>query len=101
MSLDHTEKRELKARAHKLKSTITIGRGGLSGSIVEMIRQALVKTELLKVRIKGESGKEAEAIAQMIARQVPCELVARTGFVALLYRLESASLPTVRQEDPQ
>ncbi len=99
MSLDHTQKRKLKGRAHKLKSTITVGRAGLSGSIVGMIREALTRTELVKVRIQAESGKQAEAVAQVIARQVPCELVARTGFVALLYSPESAPLPASRQGD--
>ena len=86
MPLSGDERRALKARAHRLKSRITVGKTGLTDSLIVQIRRALQEAELLKVRIQHPHREEVDRIAQRIAEQVPCELVGRTGFVATFYR---------------
>ncbi|HWL94904.1 MAG TPA: YhbY family RNA-binding protein [Phycisphaerae bacterium] len=86
MTVSNAERQALKARAHRLKVTHHVGREGSSEAIVAGIRQAFAKTDLIKVRIRAEETAEVEAIAKSLAGAVPCELVSRTGFVAVLYR---------------
>lgn len=87
MTLDNTTRQSLKTRAHHLKSTIHVGREGVTEPILAMIRGAFGRSDLIKVRIRSQSAGEADAIAKSIAAAVPCELVARTGYVAVFYRI--------------
>ncbi len=87
MTLDNATRQSLKTRAHHLKSTIHVGRDGVTDPILAMIRGAFGRSVLIKVRIRCQSAGEAEDIAKSIAAAVPCELVARTGYVAVFYRI--------------
>ena len=60
------------------------GRRVIDGQI-EVIREQFKKTDLIKIRIEAEKGRAVDAIANTIVETVPCELVARRGFVAILY----------------
>lgn len=86
MTISNAERRTLRARANTLKSTINVGREGVNDAIVQMIRNAFTKTDLVKVRIHSETGPEADEIAKALAVAVPCNLIARTGHVAILHR---------------
>ncbi|MBX3397016.1 MAG: YhbY family RNA-binding protein [Phycisphaerae bacterium] len=87
MSMTNAERQSLKARANALKSTIFIGREGLTPAILDMIRIALQKTDLIKVRIRAEDAESANELARSAAQAVPCELVALRGRVAILHRI--------------
>lgn len=86
MSLTNAERQSLKARANALKSTIFIGREGPTPPILDMIRIALRKTDLIKVRIRAEDAASADELARSVSQAVPCELVALRGRVAILYQ---------------
>ncbi len=85
MSLSTVQKLELKSKAHTLKNVVIVGRGGLTDSIVQNIRSAFTRSELVKVKIKLPK-EEAMELTEKIATQTPCELVTRTGFVSVFYR---------------
>ncbi|MBK8267024.1 MAG: YhbY family RNA-binding protein [Planctomycetes bacterium] len=86
MTISNADRRSLRARANRLKSNINVGREGVNDAIVQMIRNAFTKTDLIKVRIHSESGPESDEIAKALALAIPCNLIARTGHVATLHR---------------
>lgn len=92
MGLSNSERSSLRARANRLKCTINVGREGVSEPIVRMIRLAFGKNDLIKIRIHSESTGEADTIAKDLAAAVPCELVGRTGFVAVLHKTSEAQV---------
>ncbi len=87
MTLDNATRQALKARAHHIKSTIQVGREGVTEPVLAMIRGAFGRSDLIKIRIRTQSASEADGVARSIAAAVPCELVARTGFVAVLHKI--------------
>lgn len=85
MALDSKQKKEFVAQSHALKPIVIVGRAGLQPAHVETLRDHLKRHDLAKVRIDAESGADADAVASHIAATVPCELVARRGYVAIFH----------------
>ncbi len=85
MSLTSAERQVLRARANAIKSQMSVGREGLTPAVIEAIRSALRRNDLIKVRIRAADHAEADEVARQIVEAVPCDLVARTGRVAVLY----------------
>lgn len=83
--LDRETQRELAARARTLKPSVQIGARGLTDSIVAQVRQAMAKHELIKVRVRVDTAKEAHRIGEQLAELVPCHLVQCVGKVLVLY----------------
>src|SRR4051812_38659565 len=84
--LTQMKRRELIRRGHELRAMLVVGRGGLTQPVIDDIRQAMIRRDLLKVRIEAESGNQATRLAGELARQIGAELVQRVGRVALLYK---------------
>ena len=85
MVLNPKQRRELIARGHSLKATVTIAADPVSESTVAHVRQLLAGRDLAKLRIRAESRVECEQAAAELAERVPCEVVMRVGRVVLLY----------------
>jgi len=85
MTMDARKRKSLVGRSHPLKPIVHVGRHGLQASQIETIRQHLAKTDLVKVKVDAADGDEADAMAAAIVEGVPCELVARRGYVLILY----------------
>lgn len=98
MSLSGSQRRQLLARSHDLKARIHVGQAGRSEGAVQLLREALAAADLVKVRLEVDSREEADTIAADLARLVPCELVKRVGFVAILFRTDAA-LPSAGNGD--
>ena len=79
-------RRELVARANRLKAQLSLGRQGLTDALVAHVRAELDRADLLKIRIDIDDRDEAERAAEELAARIPCHLVQRIGRVALLYR---------------
>ena len=85
MTLDARQRKALVGRSHPLKPMVYVGRHGVKAEQIETIRAHFRKTDLVKVKIDADDGDAAEAIARSIVEQVPCDLVARRGHVAILH----------------
>lgn len=83
--LSAKQRRDLRSRANRLAAAITIRPGEISESVVEHVRQAFKRHELLKVRIQADDAVSCEAAGRRLAQAVPCEWVSRVGRVVVLY----------------
>jgi RNA-binding protein len=85
-TLSADERRALLRAAHGLKPRMTIGRGGVTDSLIAQVRQALSKQPLMKIRVTTRERAETEAVGEALSRRVPCVYVGRVGFVITVYR---------------
>ncbi|MDX8388840.1 MAG: ribosome assembly RNA-binding protein YhbY [Ghiorsea sp.] len=86
MSLDNKQKRELKSKAHHLKTIIQIGQHGVSDSLISETDNALNTHELIKVHIASDDREERQQAADTLAQKTKSELVQKIGKVFVLYR---------------
>ncbi|MCR5085623.1 MAG: ribosome assembly RNA-binding protein YhbY [Succinivibrionaceae bacterium] len=84
MALTQQQTKFLKAQAHHLDPVVTIGKRGLTESIVKELDSSIEHHELLKVKLNAGDTREAEA--QGAADAVKAELVQVVGRVAVLFR---------------
>jgi RNA-binding protein len=84
--LTGSQRKALKARAHKLEPVVHIGARGLTGEVVREIDRALKAHELIKVRAAAIERDERLSLVNEICGQVGAEEVQRIGKVFVLYR---------------
>jgi len=83
--LDAGRRRELTARGNRLRAGLVVGRNGVNDAGIAQVRRMLVARGLIKVRVDVDRGEEAGAVAEILARDVPCHFVKRVGKVILLW----------------
>ena len=84
--LSSSQRKALKARAHKLEPVVQIGAKGLTGEVVEEIDRALKVHELIKVRAAALERDERDSALSAICEQTGAEAVQQIGKVFVLYR---------------
>jgi len=84
--LSPSERRALKARAHKLEPVVRIGAKGLTVDVVEEIDRALKAHELIKVRAGALERDERDSAVASICEKTGAEAVQHIGKVFVLYR---------------
>ena len=74
------QRKYLRGLAHKLNPVVSIGRKGLTDTLMESFEEALESHELIKVKFIDfkEKGKKRELISKLIANS-DCELVGIIG----------------------
>ena len=89
MSIPLTSKQRAHVRGlgHKLKPLTHVGKEGVTDALVDAIRQALSKRELVKIRVRESAPdgprESAEAIATAIEN---ASVVQAVGYTALIFR---------------
>ena len=84
--LSPVERKELRARAHKLDPVVMIGAKGLTDEVVKEVELALKAHELIKVRAPGLE-RDARAVAfQALCERTGAEGVQHIGKVFVFYR---------------
>lgn len=88
MTLKTSQIKSLRAEGHRLhlKPVVTIGQQGLSDNVSQEIDQALVRHELLKIRIPAAGKQDKKDLAATICKQHEAELVELIGNVIVIYR---------------
>lgn len=89
--LDQKRRKSLAGQAHQLKPCIAITGGVVRDSHLDAIRSQFQTRELIKVRVLADSKASVETVAAAICAATGCELIARTGYIAVFY-LPGASI---------
>jgi RNA-binding protein len=84
--LSSSQRKALKARAHKLEPVVHIGAKGLTGEVVEEIDRALKAHELIKVRAGSLERDERDLAVSAICEKNGAAAVQQIGKVFVLYR---------------
>lgn len=80
------QKRYLRGLGNRLKSTIIVGKDGLTYNILNSLNNDLKAHELVKVNILKTCDVSANEIAIEMAAFSSCEIVQIIGRVVLLYK---------------
>ena len=86
MPLTSSERKTLKAKAHKLEPVVQIGAKGLTDDVVAEIERALNAHELIKVRAGGLERDERDAVLEQICGRTGADQVQQVGKVFVLFR---------------
>jgi RNA-binding protein len=86
IELTARQRSELKARAHALEPTVTIGHGGLSEAVVLEIDRALTTHELIKVRAPAGVREERSQLLHEISDKTGAAAVQQVGRIFVLWR---------------
>lgn len=83
------QKRQLRALAHHLTPIFQVGKLGVSSEMVQGIRDALEKRELLKVSILQNCEEDKDEVAKVLSERTSSELVQVIGHTIVLYKQSS------------
>ena len=84
--LNSSERKALKARAHKLEPVVLIGNKGVTEDVVKEVDRALKAHELIKVRAPGLEREAREEAMQTLCARTGAESVQAIGKVLVIYR---------------
>jgi len=84
--LTPVQRRELRASAHHLDPVVIIGHHGLTPSVQHEIDLALLKHELIKVRVGSDDRDARTALLAAICAAADCAAVQQLGKVLVLWR---------------
>jgi RNA-binding protein len=80
------QKRFLRSEAHHLDPIFQVGKGGVSGTMLRQIEEALEARELLKVSILQNNDDDKHDVANQLAKGTSAELVQLIGHTVVLYK---------------
>jgi RNA-binding protein len=84
--LTASQRKALKARAHKLEPVVQIGAKGLTDEVVAEVDRALKAHELIKVRAGSLERGDRNSILEQICGRTGAEQVQQVGKVFVLFR---------------
>ena len=76
----------MRASAHHLQPVVTIGQHGLTPAVLHEIDLALLKHELIKVRVFSDERELREAMLAQVCADMDCAAVQHLGKVLVLWR---------------
>lgn len=83
------QKRQLRVLAHHLTPIFQVGKSGVNSEMVQGIRDALEKRELLKVSILQNCEEDKDEVAKVLSERTSSELVQVIGYTIVLYKQSS------------
>jgi RNA-binding protein len=84
--LTPAQRRDLRAKAHHLQPVVTIGQHGLTAAVLHEIDLALLKHELIKVRVFSDERDQREAMLAQVCTDMDCAAVQHLGKVLVVWR---------------
>jgi len=86
MSLTGKQKRFLRAKAHSLSPTVTVGKDGVTDAVHAATAQALSDHELIKVRVLEAAPVDRKEASELLSRTNHAEPVGEVGRIVILYK---------------
>ena len=83
------QKRQLRALARHLSPIFQVGKSGVNSDMIQGIRDALEKRELLKVSILQNCEEDKDEVAKILSERTSSELVQVIGHTIVLYKQSS------------
>jgi RNA-binding protein len=84
--LDGRQRRHLRALGHHQKPVVQVGSQGVTPGVVQALDEALLRHELVKVRVDGDAPAPVDEIGAELASGTRAALAQTIGRTLLLYR---------------
>jgi putative YhbY family RNA-binding protein len=91
LSLSPAERRQLRAKAHRLHPVVSIGQQGLTAGVLHEIDVNLLAHELIKVRVFSADRTAREAVLERICAELEAAPVQHIGKLLVVWRPAPAS----------
>ena len=85
-TVDGSQKRYLRAQGHRLKPLVFIGKGGITDGVVDAVRDALDRHELIKVSVPAEGSRNRNEMGRILSTMTGSHVAQTIGRVVLLFR---------------
>lgn len=86
VELTARDRARLKARAHALEPSVSVGNAGLTKAVIAEVERALAKRELVKVKIQIDDRERRKQIGDEIGAATDAAVVHRVGKIVILFR---------------
>jgi RNA-binding protein len=86
LTLTVSRRRELKALAHSINPVVTIGKVGLSSSVIEELDRGLLSHELIKVKVQLDDRIARKALFEEVCEKLGAAPVQHIGKIFIIYR---------------
>ena len=86
MTLTGKQKRFLRSEAHHIDPIFQIGKSGINENMIEQIKDALEKRELIKVHILQNNFDDKGDLAESLSSATDSHLVQQIGSMIVLYK---------------
>ena len=93
--LTSKQRSTLRGIASKYETILQVGKGGISEALVQQVRDALRKRELIKMRVLDNCPLDAREAAEELAAQIGAEVVQVIGSRFVLF-LRNPKEPVVQ-----
>ncbi|HZR03250.1 MAG TPA: ribosome assembly RNA-binding protein YhbY [Burkholderiales bacterium] len=100
MQLSTTQRKQLKACAHRLSPVVMIGDKGLSSAVLKEIDVNLKSHELIKIRVTGDDRDQRERILRDICEKLQASAVQHIGKILVVYRANADTEAQAAQPKP-
>ena len=86
LSLTPAERRDLRAKAHRLRPVVSVGQHGLTAGVLHEIDVNLLAHELIKVRVFIDDRSAREAVLSRICAELEAAPVQHIGKLLIVWR---------------
>lgn len=80
------QKQYLKSQAVQLPAYVQIGKEGLTDTVIDSVKDVLLARELVKVKINQNPDEDIRDTADLLARDLDCEIVQIIGRNCVLFK---------------
>lgn len=101
MTLSGKQRRFLRAQAHALEPVVSLGKEGITPSLVAAVNEALLTHELIKVRVLEGAPLERQEVAEQLPGEAKAELVGLIGRIVILYKRHPNKPKIVLPREPK
>lgn len=101
MTLSGKQRRFLRAQAHALEPVVSLGKEGITPSLVSAVNEALLTHELIKVRVLESAPLERQEVAEQLPGEAKAELVGLIGRIVILYKRHPNKPKLVLPREPK
>jgi RNA-binding protein len=101
LELSPSERRELRAKAHKLHPVVSVGQHGLTPSVLHEIDVNLKAHELIKVRVFDDDRGARESLLARICAELAAASVQHIGKLLVLWRPKPSEAVEAAKSTPQ
>lgn len=80
------QRRYLRAQGHALKPLVFIGKGGVTDGVLDAVKDALERHELIKVSVPADGAKRRNEMGQLLGTMSGSHVAQTIGRIVLLFR---------------
>ena len=86
LELNGAQRRYLRSQAHHLKPLVSIGKGGVTDGVIDAVREALERHELIKVNVPADGAAQRNATGELLGTMTGSHVAQTIGRIVLLFR---------------